>query len=340
MIYSHSMAANPKLTVLTDPIPCGRYFFTEIAKNAGRPVKNFLRPIPPFMRNEKYRGHFAVTRSLVEGLRKIGATFNYNPKRLTDIGEVVIVLSGIGTLRQAIQWKKEGRIHKLFAGPNLFVMPSEECPEIANPEVDFWISPSDWPVWYVEEDMPELAGRALVWPAGVDTEYWRPSKKIRERTSVTIFIKGVLPNLDLPTGYVECLREAGFDDTDTNFIYRGNGRYYTQEEYFLKLDQSGLLIGFSLSESQGIAWAEAWSMDVPTFIWHNDETIIKGRSVRVSTAPYLNPQNGAFFKNARELRILFEIWKNGGYNFSPRKWVIDNMSDEICSQRLLEIIFR
>jgi hypothetical protein len=83
---------SPKLTVLSDPVPSGRFLLTEMAKSLGRPIIRILRLSPPFARNQTFRGHFVVTWSLVEGLRKLGADFNYNPKRLKDVGEAVIGL--------------------------------------------------------------------------------------------------------------------------------------------------------------------------------------------------------------------------------------------------------
>lgn len=339
MIYSHAMSSTPKLTVLTDPIPCGRHFFTEMAKSLGRPVKNILRPLPPFVKNQKYRGHFAVTRSLVEGLKQIGAYFNYNPKRLRDVGEVVAVLSGVGTLRQTIQWKKQGRIRKLLAGPNILVWPSEH-PEIAAPEVDVCITPCDWTNEGYELDLPSLRGRCRAWPAGVNTNKWKPSDvDIETRKGITVFVKGVFDGLNLPKEYLECLHESGFYENNTHFIFRGNDRTYTPNEYYRKLAQSKLMIGFSMSESQGIAWAEAWSMDVPTLICHNEENVILGKVTRVSTAPYLAPENGRFFDNVEDLGLLLKNINEEKIQFSPRRWVLENMSDEVCAYKLLTLAY-
>jgi len=91
----------PALTVLTDPIPVGRFRLKETLKRMGRPLKSLVKQRPEWLRRFPYRGHFAVTRSLVEGLRKIGASANYNPTRVSEIGEAVIVLGGIDTLKQA-----------------------------------------------------------------------------------------------------------------------------------------------------------------------------------------------------------------------------------------------
>ena len=92
------MSMRPVLTILTDPIPFGSYRVSEGVIAVLRTLKRVVAPLPHYMRSE-YRGHFAVTRSLVEGLRKIGVHASYNPSKLRDVAEVVVVLSGVRALR-------------------------------------------------------------------------------------------------------------------------------------------------------------------------------------------------------------------------------------------------
>ena len=92
----------PELTILTDPVPYGRHFFVEPAKQIARRVRNIVSPRPRYKRSVKYRGHFAVTRSMVEGLQKIGVRSNYNPQRLAEVGEVVVVPAGFAALRRGL----------------------------------------------------------------------------------------------------------------------------------------------------------------------------------------------------------------------------------------------
>jgi hypothetical protein len=95
-----------------------------------------------------------------------------------------------------------------------------------------------------------------------------------------------------------------------------------------------VLIGFVLNESQGIAWAEAWSVDVPTLLWKQDYVTYKGRTYRSSTAPYLTPQTGVFFQSLTEFEKVFEDWDNNRNQFHPRQWVLENMSDEVRTRAL------
>src|SRR5579863_8746893 len=133
----------PALTVLTDPIATGRFLLREGFKRLTRPLRHFVAPPPAYARSA-YRGHSAVTRSVVEGLRSVGVNANYNPTRVADVAEAVVVLSGVETLAQAVAWRREGRIRRLLAGPNIVVFPSDHGGLIASPEVDVCVTPAPW----------------------------------------------------------------------------------------------------------------------------------------------------------------------------------------------------
>jgi hypothetical protein len=318
------------LTILTDPAPCGRFFLSERSKRIIRPLKRLIKPIPISMRS-KYRGHSAVTRSLVEGLQKISVPYIYDPQSLSDVTDNVIVLSNVNALRQAVMWKRQGRIHRLLAGPNIVVFPSE-CKELSAPEVDLCITPSDWTCKAYIEDCPDLQDRCVAWPAGVDTSYWKPNGAATNSRKVLLFEKhaaGTIPSL---SDYIKVLSRRGYKIS----LIKSGG--YMREEYYSALQLSSLMVGFSRSESQGIAWAEAWSMDVPTLLWRNDMNTIKGKKVRVSTAPYLSCETGSFFDGPADFEQLLKEWEQGRHEYRPRQWVLQNMSDEGCAMRLCTLI--
>ena len=98
------------------------------------------------------------------------------------------------------------------------------------------------------------------------------------------------------------------------------------------------MVGFTRDETQGIAFAEAWACDVPTFIWSNSEPTYLGVAYGGSTAPYLTDATGVFFSNVDDFRELLSRWDRGGFDFKPRQWCRENMSDEVCARELLTIV--
>lgn len=321
--------SRPALTVLTDPVPFGLYFPVEKAKHLLRKVKRKLQPLPHYMVSP-YRGHPAVTRSLVEGLARIKASANYNPSTYGEIGETVLVLSGVAALKQAIRLKREGYVKRLLAGPNMVELPSDYGSIAASPEVDFYVVNCDWTKKMYEDDCPTLVGRTVIWPAGVDADYWRPDQGLRRET-ILIYEKQRKGPVGPVALYKDWMEERGYV---VEVIRCGE---YSLAEFRAQLQSAQAMVGFVIDESQGIAWAEAWAMDVPTLIWRNTQNSIRGRPIETSTAPYIAQENGLFFDDLEDFKKIFAQWETMKSSFRPRQWVLENMSDEVCARWLCRL---
>lgn len=313
-------------------MPWGRDLFYEGARRIARGIRDYVQSHPQYYNHPKYRGHFAVTRSAVEGLQSIGASFNYNPKYPWQLADTVIVLAGVRTLRQAIRLKKQQFIKQLYAGPNVVTYSSDYDFIAGNPEIIKYIVNSNWTLKLYVADCPSLNDRIFAWPAGVDTKYWQPDSTI-QRDRILIFDKRLVdddPERTKP--YADYLRGLGWR---VDVLSRCGTHGYTQVQYRLLLQQSCLMLGFTVgSESQGIAWAEAWSCDVPTLILRNTSKTHQGRTYNCSTAPFLNEATGLFFDDLNDFKQQFEYLQNHRKQFTPRNWVMKNMSDEVSARIL------
>lgn len=318
----------PALTILTDSMPIGRDLVPETFRRICRRLKYVVRE-RSYASHPRYRGHFAVTRSLIQGLEKIGADFNYSPSRLSHLADTVVVLAGVDTLRQAIRLKQQGYIQHLYAGPNIVNFSSDHDSILASSEVDAVITPSSYVDDLYIEDNPSLKGRIFSWPAGVDTEFWAP-KPASKRDRILIFEKQHAGPIDSVEPYADYLRELGWT---VDILRYGSFRHH---QYRDLLQQSCLMLGFVASESQGIAWAEAWAADVPTLIWRNTSNVYNGRRYSCSTAPYLCDQNGLFFDDLEHFKHQFSYWESHRAQFVPRACALGNMSDEVCAKLLYD----
>jgi hypothetical protein len=322
------------LTVLTDPVPCGPERIPEPTRRALRRIRSMVVPAPGA--RPAYRGHFGVTRSLIEGAHRLDVAVNYNPWRLADVAPTVVVLSGLTALRQAIGWRRSGRIHRLLAGPNLVDFPSDQRELLCAPEVDLCLTPAALTCEMYVEDCPELTGRCAAWAAGVDAGYWSPALVERDPRHVVVFHKPTRNLHVSPRPFLEMLVARGY--TTTNVQYGS----YTAAGYRSALRRASLLVGFSASESQGIAMAEAWSTDVPTLLWYQDSfSYLHPRAgeriVRSSTAPYLSQATGRFFTNVDEFANGLDALSTPSPCVQPRRWVLAHMSDEASAKRLLDL---
>ena len=102
------------------------------------------------------------------------------------------------------------------------------------------------------------------------------------------------------------------------------------------------VVGVFLStfETQGIALAEAWSMDVPTVVWDpQGEAEWGGRTfTSKSSAPYLSLSTGIAFRTIDDLEPALSRVLAGLSDFQPRNWVLEHMTDAICSEMLYRLI--
>lgn len=281
---------------------------------------------------KKYPGHYAINRSLIAGLKTAGFDdYTYNPATLRHVGDTVVVLSSSTALKQAIRWKRAGTIKKLLAGPGLVTVPSDN-PDTYAPEVDRYVTLAPWTKDMYLENAPTLQNRIACWRIGVDAAYWQcPPKPAAAAKNILFYQKR--PQTILQNQCKKFLEDRGY--TVTVLVY---GKY-TLDEYKAVLANSACLVHFVEQESQGISLAEAWATDTPTLVWDPGNFHWLGRNYLSQSAPYLTEKTGKKFRDFADFQALFENAdpvQNAAY--APRRWVLDNMTDEICAKELLAII--
>ena len=278
--------------------------------------------------------HKAVTKSITKGLKNLNINYNYNPSSEEDLGDVVIVLANIPALKQAITFKKAGKIKKLLAGPNLVVRANEHNRILASKEIDVCIVPSDWVQIAYEKDAPTLKGRIRTWPAGIDKGFWNPVYQVKEKNNkkVLIYVKKK-PGESLCNQIKHILKKHAWHPI---IIKYGS---YNLEQYRQFLSECRFAVFLSRSESQGLALVEAWAMDVPTIVWNQGYLKAHGTFYKpCSACPYLNSLLGKDWKTLDEFEsILCNIEKELPL-FSPKAWVSKNMTYEASAKLMLEII--
>ncbi len=271
-------------------------------------------------------GPLSVTKSLLRGLKLNDIDFNHNPSD-SKIGDELIVLSGVNNLRKGISLKKRGKIKKLIAGPNVMNSPNQFNFLFASREVDICLVPSRWIQIAYEQDAPLLKGRVRCWYAGINEEHWVEKNEVKDtiliywKTELSDFIRKVELILKKHEYKVHVLKYGT----------------YTLQGYKNILDKSIFAVFISRSESQGIALAEAWAMNVPTFVWNPKALTYLGKKyTEVSACPYLTDKTGKDWQTLNELDLLISSFNKE--MFAPREWVLNNMTDKKSAGILLNII--
>ena len=324
--------ARPFLTVLTAPVPGTRQ---RLAQGLRRRVRPFVKPGVPVPLPSPYPGHYALVRSVVEGLRAIGADFNFNPRRLSEVARVVYAPSNEALL-QAAAMKRQGRIDYLVAGPVNALFADESDGILHAPEIDRLIVAHEWALEFFR-GAPALRAKSRPCPCGVDTAVWKPSGGADEKHIALVYWKS---GDEAFCEQVErVVRACGLEPRRVRSLH-GEHSMFSPADYRQVLDQSAIGVFLSTFETQGLALAEAWSMDVPTVVWDpRGPAVWRGRSFESrSSAPYLTPATGRPWRTIDQLEPVLRGALADRASFRPREWMLANMTDAICSAALLEII--
>ncbi len=275
--------------------------------------------------------HPAVLASILKGLTNLEISYTINPDNAAQLKDIAFCLQDVRFLKQAIKFKENSLIKKIIVGPNMFGRASEQNHILTNNVIDIYLTPSQWNKIGHIEDEPKVSRIIHVWPAGVDQEYWKPENP-HKTNKVLIYWK--TESEEFCKEVEKIIKKNGWQPIILKY---GD---YSKEKYKKILNRVTYAVFISVSESQGIALAECWAMNVPTLVWNPEEPIFYlGKCFSpVSSCPYLTKETGISWKTLPELNELVQMIPGNLDNFAPRKWVINHMTDTISIEMLLNII--
>lgn len=259
--------------------------------------------------------------NLVKGLEQI--SYPYVVNRHPDSTSRIWVHNDVFALPAVLRRRAAKRV----VGPNLFVMPRDI------PALDFggcvYITPSTWmdAVW---RGCGFDSCPTHVWPVGVDTDEFRPAPGPRPETQVLLYHK----RRD-PRELAEIERTLEASGLTFRRITYG---HYTEAEYRDALARAAFVVWHGRPESQGLALQEALASDVPLLVcdartildaWGDDYEFQRDVARFPATAaPYFDETCGVKINNLRELKRAIERMRSELKAFSPREFVLRNLSLE------------
>lgn len=317
-----------KITVLTREASVNAAI-KKFIRNGAKFILRFIKSGVVDFDIIKYCGHTAVTKSLIHGLKELGVNFNYNPLLSKNISETVVVLSDHEALAQAVKLKKKGIVKKILAGPNIVEISTKYDKILSAEEIDLIIVPSKMASEIYARTNPQLIGKIVIWYAGIDTAYWKPNKN-SPKDEVLVYWKNATPAFSKEVEL--SLKRNGYK---VNRIIYG---HYSKKHFKKVLQKSIFSVFLSITETQGLALVESWSMNVPTLVWDPEIEHYYLRGIKTTSSPYLSEMTGVRWKELDEFEVMLKNINLYSNKFSPRKWVIDNMSDKVSAEMLVKII--
>lgn len=275
-------------------------------------------------------GVMMIVLSLMKGLDKIGIPYRFNDynyiKNHTE--EIACI---IGKPNVLFEWTWENPI--LF-GAGIYSHPIE-CPDlfVKYPNVKRFLVPGDWMRKMCE---PYYGNKVIAWPAGIDTDDWLPSATVSKEFDFLIYDK--IQGDKLTDSIVKTLKEQSLT---YQFIKYGN---YTHIELKQKLANSKAAIFLSKSETQGLAYQQILSANVPIFAWDRggywrDPAYFpdKVKYQPVSSVPYWDNRCGLKFADIDEFSVKLPEFAAKIGQFEPRKYILENLTLEKSAQMYYDI---
>jgi hypothetical protein len=183
-----------------------------------------------------------------------------------------------------------------------------------------------------------------LWPAGIDVAEWAPGPgPSHKEIDVLIYNKIVWGKGRKNQELVQPIKEFIISKklSYSEIVY---GRY-SEAEYRNTLARSKVMIFLSAHESQGLAYQECLSCDVPVMAWdpgHWSDPMrftYQRPVVPATSVPFFDRRCGVTFNDWEAFMGRFELFFEEALmdKFKPREFVLENLSIEKSTDRMLEI---
>jgi len=282
-------------------------------------------------------GVMIIALQLMKGLDQLNVPYRFNDHRyIRKNPQEIACVIGKPHLLEKYQWK-----NPILFGAGIFSHPSDH-PELfkKHPSIQKILVPGNW-----MESMfqPFYGDKVSIWPAGIDTEYWKPESKSNE-FDFLIYNKirwdkeNITQSLLKPILNVLQMQSLTFQ-----IINYGS---YTKELLRSKIGQSKAIIFLCEHETQGFAYQQILATNTPILAWDKGEFWEdpsyyphKVQYKPVSSVPYWDDRCGVKFKTADEFTVQLNSFLKllSEKQFAPRSYIIENLSLEISTSKYLEI---
>lgn len=272
--------------------------------------------------NKDHRGPGKVVKNLIKGLNGINihSVFNFEDK-FDKIG--CLQLCDFHTISSI---KNSGS--RVLLGPNLFVLPTDN-PTICGMFSNF-VTPSKWVKDLYEQFDIMKNKNIFVWSVGIDTEEWTESYTEKSLDCFIYFKNRTEQDL--------VFAEAICRKFNLNYKVIRYGSYQENELKDL-CSKSKFAILLTGTESQGIAYMEILSSNIPCYVfdypyWKSDD----GKwNVPASSVPYWDDRCGVKTSklDLKQFELFIEQVKNKTFN--PRQYILENHTLEIAARKYIEI---
>jgi hypothetical protein len=283
-------------------------------------------------------GHTRVFINLCLGLDKIGVSYRVNSyQHIVKHPNEVACIIGKPHLLDKIKW-----LNPILFGTAIFSHPSDDPDLFTRLPIRKVLVPGEWMRKMCE---PFWGKNVLAWPVGIDTDLWKPVTNKDKDIDILLYDKVLWNHDSKEKELIEPIKQELLKNKIKFAEIRY--RFYQEDQYRDLLARSRTMIFLCEHETQGIAYQQALSCNVPILAWDTggfwqDPSYFPHhvRFAPVSSVPYWDDRCGIKFSNMDNFASGLELLLNGYKNqsFSPRQYIIENLTLEKCAKEYLKIV--
>ena len=191
---------------------------------------------------------------------------------------------------------------------------------------------------------PYWGDAVKAWPVGIDTEAWCPSKADQKTVDVLLYDKVRWEHDRIEHALIEPIRNI-LRKSRRSFQEIRYGSYH-EEDLSTALSCCRAMVFLCEHETQGLAYQQALSCNVPIFAWDRggywqDPSYYphKVKFEPVTSVPYWDDRCGKRFISAADFAAKWEeFWANVvAGDFKPREFIVENLTLEGCARQYVEL---
>ena len=264
--------------------------------------------------NDSHRGPGAVVQNLRRGLESIGA-------------ELVDDNPDYEGYLQRVPQRPVSPETTLY-GPNLVVLPTE-APELYRNTVS--VVPSDWVKSLYERYDFVNPDNVHVWSVGIDTDKWA-QLAIEKTQDCLVYSKG-------RSARDELLVEKILTKNKLSYQILRYGSYQEQQ-LERACDRSRFAVLLTGTESQGIAYMQILSKNLPCYVFNSNTWKSEDKTVAVpaTSVPYFDSTCGEVTDDIDLEHFAAFVEKAKTRKYTPRKYILKNHTLQASAHRYLELL--
>lgn len=304
-------------------------YFKKERKNILIIIKSIIKFF--LLKKERKSSLQMVNENFIKSMRSVGCEIRKINSLNDVIDDEIIVCLGEHT-KDLMNYKLT---NDLIAGIGLMTHPLENLDFFKIPNLKAYLQHSLWTKNIYEEFINQ---KVEVWHSAIDTDFWKSKTKNKE-IDFLIYKKFLWNNESNEKLMKVILDKLSINGLSYRILTYGN---YKHVEYKRLLNKSKAMIFLCEHESQGLAYQEALSMNLPVLAWNQgywlDPNWINEKKIQASSVPYFDSRCGETFKTIDEFDIKYKKFISQINLYKPREFAIEKLSFESSGKRFLEIL--